>query len=98
MENTQQSTEVSIQVELAIIQFKIQLLALAKDMVKEGQTENVIETYLDLREEVLGRPNLKIKKKMEQKIKTLGENRLESKGLLSENSVNYINTIKNRKR
>ena len=39
------------------MQFKIQLLALAKDMVKEGQTENVIETYLDLREEVLGIPN-----------------------------------------
>ena len=57
MENTQQPTEVNIQVELAIIQFKIQLLALAKDMVKEGQTENVIETYLDLREEVLGIPN-----------------------------------------
>ena len=33
---------------------------------------------------------------MEQKIKTLGESRLESKGLLSENSVNYINTIKSR--
>ena len=58
MDNTQ-PTEVNIQVELAIIQFKIQLLALAKDMVKEGQTENVIETYLDLREEVLGIPNLK---------------------------------------
>ena len=62
MENTQRSTEVNIQVELAIIQFKIQLLALAKDMVKEGQTENVIETYLDLREEVLGIPNLKNQK------------------------------------
>ncbi len=62
MENTQQPTEVNIQVELAIIQFKIQLLALAKDMVKEGQTENVIETYLDLREEVLGIPNLKNQK------------------------------------
>ena len=58
MEDTQQTqTQVNIQVELAIIQFKIQLLALAKDMVKEGQTENVIETYLDLREEVLGIPN-----------------------------------------
>ena len=56
MENTQQPTEVNIQVEFAIMQFKIQLLALAKDMVKEGQTENVIETYLDLREEVLGIP------------------------------------------
>ena len=61
MENTQ-PTEVNIQVELAIIQFKIQLLALAKDMVKEGQTENVIETYLDLREEVLGIPNPKNQK------------------------------------
>lgn len=48
--------EENIQVKFAIIQFKIQLLALAKDMVKEGQTENVIETYLDLREEVLGIP------------------------------------------
>ena len=63
MEDTQQTqTQVNIQVELAIIQFKIQLLALAKDMVKEGQTENVIETYLDLREEVLGIPNLKNQK------------------------------------
>ena len=61
MDNTQ-PTEVNIQVELAIMQFKIQLLALAKDMVKEGQTENVIETYLDLREEVLGIPNLKNQK------------------------------------
>ena len=62
MENTQQPTEVNIQVELAIIQFKIQLLALAKDMVKEGQTKNVIETYLDLREEVLGILNPKNQK------------------------------------
>ena len=61
MDNTQ-PTEVNIQVELAIIQFKIQLLALAKDMVKEGQAENVIETYLDLKEEVLGIPNLKNQK------------------------------------
>ena len=56
MEDTQQ-TQVNIQVEFTIMQFKIQLLALAKDMVKEGQTKNVIETYLDLREEVLGIPN-----------------------------------------
>lgn len=56
MEDTQQ-TQVNIQVEFTIMQFKIQLLALAKDMVKEGQTENVVETYLDLREEVLGIPN-----------------------------------------
>ena len=62
MENTQQLTEVNIQVEFTIMQFKIQLLALAKDIVKEGQTENVIETYLDLREEVLGIPNPKNQK------------------------------------
>jgi hypothetical protein len=63
MEDTQQTqTQVNIQVEFTIMQFKIQLLALAKDMVKEGQTENVIETYLDLREEVLGIPNLKNQK------------------------------------
>ena len=61
MEDTQQ-TQVNIQVEFTIMQFKIQLLALAKDMVKEGQTKNVIETYLDLREEVLGIPNLKNQK------------------------------------
>ena len=54
--------EENIQVKFAIMQFKIQLLALAKDMVKEGQTENVIETYLDLREEVLGVPNPKNQK------------------------------------
>ena len=58
MEDTQQTqTQVNIQVEFTIMQFKIQLLALAKDMVKEGQTENVVKTYLDLREEVLGIPN-----------------------------------------
>lgn len=58
MENTQQPTQVNIQVEFTIMQFKLQLLALAKDIVKEGQTtENVFDTYLDLREEVLGMPN-----------------------------------------
>lgn len=57
MENTQQPTEVNIQVELAIIQFKIQLLALAKDMVaQDNSLGTIIEVYLDLREEVLGIP------------------------------------------
>ena len=65
MENTQ--PQVNIQVEFTIMQFKIQLLALAKDMVKEGQTENVIETYLDLREEVIGIPNPKNQKEKENK-------------------------------
>ena len=60
MENTQQPTEVNIQVELAIIQFKIQLLVLAKDMVKDQLVStNIIETYLDLREEILGIPKPK---------------------------------------
>ena len=56
MDNTQ-PTEVNIQVELAIIQFKIQLLALAKDMVaQDNNLGTVVEVYLDLREEVLGIP------------------------------------------
>lgn len=56
MDNTQ-PTEVNIQVELAIIQFKIQLLALAKDMVaQDNSLGTIIEVYLDLREEVLGIP------------------------------------------
>ena len=60
MENTQQPTEVNIQVELTIMQFKIQLLALAKDMVKDQLVStNIIETYLDLREEILGIPKPK---------------------------------------
>ena len=58
MEDTQQTqTQVNIQVELAIIQFKIQLLALAKDMVaQDNNLGTVVEVYLDLREEVLGIP------------------------------------------
>ncbi len=57
MENTQQPTEVNIQVEFTIMQFKIQLLALAKDMVaQDNSLGTIIEVYLDLREEVLGIP------------------------------------------
>ena len=57
MESTQQLTEVNIQVELTIMQFKIQLLALAKDMVaQDNSLGTIIEVYLDLREEVLGIP------------------------------------------
>ena len=49
--------EENIQVKFAIIQFKIQLLALAKDMVaQDNSLGTVIEVYLDLREEVLGIP------------------------------------------
>ena len=57
MENTQQPTEVNIQVEFTFMQFKLQLLALAKDMVaQDNSLGTIIEVYLDLREEVLGIP------------------------------------------
>ena len=57
MENTQEPTEVNIQVEFTIMQFKLQLLALAKDMVaQDNSLGTIIEVYLDLREEVLGIP------------------------------------------
>ena len=56
-------TEQDTQIHFAIVQIKIQLLALAKDIVKEGQTtDSVFDTYLDLREEVLGIPNPKNQK------------------------------------
>lgn len=49
--------EENIQVKFAIIQFKIQLLALAKDMVaQDNNLGTITEVYLDLREEVLGIP------------------------------------------
>ena len=63
MENTQ--PQVNIQVEFTIMQFKLQLLALAKDMVaQDNSLGTMIEVYLDLREEVLGIPkNIKINTK-----------------------------------
>ena len=55
MENTQ--PQVNIQVEFTIMQFKLQLLALAKDIVaQDNSLGTIIEVYLDLREEVLGIP------------------------------------------
>ena len=55
--------EENIQVKFAIIQFKIQLLALAKDMVaQDNNLGTVTEVYLDLREEVIGIPNPKNQK------------------------------------
>ena len=56
-ENIQEPTQVNIQVEFTIMQFKLQLLALAKDMVAQDNSLGTItEVYLDLREEVLGIP------------------------------------------
>ena len=56
-ENIQEPTQVNIQVEFTIMQFKLQLLALAKDMVaQDNSLGTIIEVYLDLREEVLGIP------------------------------------------
>ena len=47
----------NIQVEFTIMQFKLQLLALAKDMVaQDNSLGTIIEVYLDLSEEVLGIP------------------------------------------
>jgi hypothetical protein len=57
MENTQEPTQVNMQVEFTIMQFKLQLLALAKDIVaQDNSLGTIIEVYLDLREEVLGIP------------------------------------------
>ena len=61
-QQTMEARQQQIQIDFTVMNVKMQLLALAKDMVKEGQTKNVIETYLDLREEVLGIPNLKNQK------------------------------------
>ena len=63
MENTQEPTQVNIQVEFTIMQFKLQLLALAKDMVAQDNSLGTIQdVYLDLREEVIGIPNPKNQK------------------------------------
>ena len=57
MENTQQPTPMNLQIEFGLINFKLQILNLAKDMVKDKLVDgNIYETYLDLREEVLGIP------------------------------------------
>ncbi len=53
----EENIQVNMQLKFAIIQFKIQLLALAKDMVaQDNSLGTIIEVYLDLREEVLGIP------------------------------------------
>lgn len=63
-ENIQEPTQVNIQVEFTIMQFKLQLLALAKDMVAQDNSLGTIQdVYLDLREEVIGIPNPKNQKK-----------------------------------
>ena len=60
MENTQQPTPMNLQIEFGLINFKLQILNLAKDMVKDKLVDgNIYETYLDLREEVLGTPKEK---------------------------------------
>ena len=62
-ENIQEPTQVNIQVEFTIMQFKLQLLALAKDMVAQDNSLGTIQdVYLDLREEVIGIPNPKNQK------------------------------------
>ena len=62
-ENIQEPTQVNIQVEFTIMQFKLQLLALAKDMVAQDNNLGTIQdVYLDLREEVIGISNPKNQK------------------------------------
>ena len=54
----QQPTQVNLQVEFTVMQIKMNLLALAKDMVKDKLIiDSVFNVYLDLRHEVLGIPN-----------------------------------------
>ena len=51
--------EQQLQIDSFVINIKLNLLALAKDMIKDNviTDTNARELYLDLREEVLGIPN-----------------------------------------
>ena len=66
MENKQiQITpEQQLQIDSFVINTKLNLLALAKDMIKDNVITNISarELYLDFREEVLGIPNPNNKK------------------------------------
>lgn len=66
MENKQiQITpEQQLQIDSFVINIKLNLLALAKDMIKDNviTDTNARELYLDLREEILGIPNPKNQK------------------------------------
>lgn len=62
-QQTMEARQQQIQIDFTVMNVKMQLLALAKDMVKDQITNKSIEElYLDLREEVLGIPNLKNQK------------------------------------
>lgn len=57
-ENIQIDFQTKMQLDFSIINVKLQLINLAKELIKEGQREeNVTDVYLDLREEVLGIPD-----------------------------------------
>ena len=63
MENTQQPIPMNLQIEFGLINFKLQILNLAKELVKDKLVdEDLKDTYLDLREEILGVPNPKNQK------------------------------------
>ena len=63
MENIQQPTPMNLQIEFGLINFKLQILNLAKELVKDKLVdEDIKDTYLDLREEILGVPNPKNQK------------------------------------
>ena len=62
-EPQQALSQQQIQLDITIMQIKMNLLALAKDMVaQDNNLGTITEVYLDLREEVLGIPNLKNQK------------------------------------
>lgn len=62
-QQTMEARQQQIQIDFTVMNVKMQLLALAKDMVKDQITDKSIEElYLDLREEILGIPNLKNQK------------------------------------
>lgn len=62
-QQTMEARQQQIQIDFTVMNVKMQLLALAKDMVKDQITDkNIEELYLDLREEILGIPNLKNQK------------------------------------
>lgn len=62
-QQTMEARQQQIQIDFTVMNVKMQLLALAKDMIKDQITDKSIEElYLDLREEILGIPNLKNQK------------------------------------
>ena len=57
-QQTMEARQQQIQIDFTVMNVKMQLLALAKDMVaQDNNLGTITEVYLDLRKEVLGIPN-----------------------------------------